>query len=70
LGSEDKEETISLVSSFFIKLLEIILECKICDPPLLIDVSTMGKRVEYSGLTHDPFDGFIKAKEECFVILP
>ena len=30
----------------------------------------MGRKVEFSNLSHDPFDGFIKGKEECFVILP
>lgn len=45
LGSTDREETIQLVSTFFLKLIEIILESKICDPPLVIDVSSMGKRV-------------------------
>jgi hypothetical protein len=36
----------------------------------MVDVAGIGKRVEFNGLIHDPFDGFIKAKEDCFVILP
>ena len=55
---------------FFRKLLDISLESKICDPPLQLCVGGMGKRVEFSSLSHDPFDGFIKGREECFVILP
>jgi len=36
----------------------------------MVDVAGIGKRVEFNGLIHDPFDGFIKPKEDCFVILP
>jgi hypothetical protein len=35
-----------------------------------MEVGGIGKRVEYNSLSHDPFDGFIKQREECFVILP
>lgn len=51
-------------------MLEIVLECRICDPPLVMNVENIGRRVEFNTLSHDPFDGFIKAKDECYVILP
>lgn len=30
----------------------------------------IGSKVTYTPLRHDPFDGFIKPKEECFLIIP
>jgi hypothetical protein len=30
----------------------------------------MGKKVLFNPLKHDPFDGFIKPKEECWVVIP
>ena len=48
----------------------MVLECRISDPPLGMEVGCIGKRVEFNSLYHDPFDGFIKSKEECFIILP
>lgn len=45
LGSADRHECSQQISAFFIKLIEIILECKICDPPLSMDIGGMGKRV-------------------------
>lgn len=57
-------------ASFLAKLVAILLECKISDPPLMVGVDSIGKRVEFNNLNHDPFDGFIKQREECFVILP
>jgi hypothetical protein len=70
LGSNDRQEAVEAVGVFFRKLVEVVLECRISDPPMVVEVGGIGKRVEFNALWHDPFDGFIKGKEECFVILP
>ena len=40
------------------------------DPPMHVDISSIGKKVKFNGLKNDPMDGFIKAKEECWIVLP
>ena len=35
-----------------------------------MEVAGIGRRVEFINLNHDPFDGFIKPKQECYIILP
>jgi hypothetical protein len=35
-----------------------------------MELGGIGKRVEFNSLAHEPFDGFIKNREECFIILP
>lgn len=62
LNNADRNETISQIVGFLQKLTEIMLECKINDPPLYVDVGGIGKRIEYNSLIHDPFDGFIRNK--------
>ena len=52
------------------KLAEIVFCINVCDPPLQIDPKMIGQKVNYNALKHDPFDGFIKNKEECIIILP
>jgi hypothetical protein len=37
---------------------------------LTLDLQSMGKKVLFNPLKHDPFDGFIKPKEECWVVIP
>jgi hypothetical protein len=51
-------------------LVAILLECRISDPPLVLEIAGIGKRADFNSLVHDPFDGFIRGREECFVILP
>ncbi len=43
---------------------------QVSDPPLLCDAKSIGTKVHYNALRHDPFDGFIKNKEECIIVLP
>ena len=66
----EREEAVGMVVGFMGKMVGLVLECRVSDPPLLLEVEEIGKRVEFNPLNHDPFDGFIKAKQECFVILP
>lgn len=42
----------------------------ISDPPLLFDLDAIGKKINFNQHKQESLDGFIKANEECFVILP
>ncbi len=59
-----------MISAFLTKMGEIIMLTLISDPPLFIDVKSIGTKISYNSLKHDPFDGFIKSKEECVIVLP
>jgi len=37
---------------------------------LYFDIKAIGTKVAFNSLKHEPFDGFIKPKEECVVVLP
>lgn len=63
-------DTHDIISAFLTKMGEIIMLTMISDPPLFIDVKSIGTKISYNALKHDPFDGFIKAKEECVIVLP
>ncbi|KAL4465384.1 hypothetical protein ABPG72_009129 [Tetrahymena utriculariae] len=63
-------ETHTTISQFIQKMGEIIFLTQISDPPLYVDSKQVGSKVQFNSLKHDPFDGFIKSKEECIIILP
>ena len=42
----------------------------ISDPPMLFDCRYIGQKVQFNQHKQDSLDGFIKAGEDCFVILP
>lgn len=42
----------------------------ISDPPLLFDLDSIGQKVTFNQHKQDSLDGFIKASEECYIILP
>ena len=58
------------IAKFLENLGELVVYATISDPPLDFDVETIGAKVSYNPLRHEAFDGFIKAKEECWVVLP
>lgn len=64
------EETTKLIKTFLTKLSEFLICYYICDPPLIVNYKNIGNKVLFNATKHDPLDGFIKAKEECIVILP
>lgn len=37
---------------------------------MVFDTKAIGQKINYNSLKCEPFDGFIKAKEECIIILP
>ena len=58
------------MEQFIEKLAELIFSFYISDPPLKFYTETIGTTVSYLASQHDSFDGFIKAGEASFVILP
>ena len=64
------EETGTIIRNFVNKLSEFLMCYYICDPPLVVNYKSIGTKVLFNATKHDPLDGFIKAKEECTVILP
>jgi hypothetical protein len=42
----------------------------VSDPPLVFDIKTIGEKVLFNQYKYDSLDGFIKAHDECLIILP
>ena len=42
----------------------------ISDPPMVVNYKTIGKKISYNQINYDPLDGFIKNKDECYILLP
>jgi len=42
----------------------------ISDPPLLFDFQKIGHKVNFNQYKQESLDGFIKAGEDCLIILP
>jgi len=42
----------------------------ISDPVIISNYKLIGTKVNYNSLEHEPLDGFIKNKEECYILLP
>ena len=63
-------ETRERIEEFLYKMGELVLCFYISDPPLVLNCETIGSKVMFNPIKHEPMDGFIKAKDECIVILP
>lgn len=42
----------------------------VSDPPIMFDLKRIGEKVTFNSFKYDSMDGFIKAGEECYIILP
>ena len=42
----------------------------ISDPPLCMDLTSIGQQVKYNQYKYESMDGFVKADEECYIVLP
>ncbi len=42
----------------------------VSDPPIMFDLKRIGEKVQFNSFKYDSMDGFIKAGEECYIILP
>lgn len=55
---------------FFEKFGEIALQMMISDPPILFDFRFIGSKILFNQHRYDSLDGFIKAGDDCLVIIP
>jgi len=58
------------IESFIEHIAELAFKCAISDPPLVMDLAGIGKKVEFTQFKYDCVDGFVKADQECYIILP
>lgn len=42
----------------------------ISDPPMCLDLASIGQKVRYNQYKYDSMDGFVRADDECFIVLP
>ena len=70
INDNENEDTNKQIVEFIRKFGEISLQMMISETPLLVDLRAIGQKVPFNQSRHDSLDGFIKAGEECLVILP
>lgn len=58
------------IQAFAQKVGELCFKMVISDPPICLDLQSIGQKVRYNQYKYDSMDGFVKADEECFIILP
>ena len=69
IGDEAKRVNDAIVD-FIKKIGEVAFQMLVSDPPIVFDLQTIGERVQFNSFKYDSMDGFIKAHEECLIILP
>lgn len=52
------------------KVAEIAFKMVISDPPICIDLSSIGQKVRFNQYKYESMDGFVKVDDECYIILP
>ena len=55
---------------FVRKVGEMAFMMLVSDPPIVFDLKRIGERVTFNQYKYDSLDGFIKANDECLIILP
>ena len=60
----------STLSRFVEKLGEIYFCYYVSDPPITSEVSHIGNKVEFNPMKHEALDGFLRAGDLCYVLLP
>lgn len=58
------------IAKFVSKVAEIAFKMVISDPPLCLDLISIGQKVRFNQYKYESMDGFVKQDEECFIILP
>lgn len=49
---------------------EVLFKMAISEPPLCIDLNSIGQRVRYNQFKYESLDGFVKVDQECLIVLP
>merc|ERR1712226_280168 len=78
--ANDIQETLSIadgepgttkqIENFIAKVGEILFQMVISDPPICMDMASIGQKVRFNQYKYETIDGFMKADEECIIILP
>lgn len=63
-------ETEANLTRFVEKLGEIYFCYYVSDPPVYSEVSRIGEKVEFNPMRHEAMDGFLRAGDPCYVLLP
>ena len=58
------------LSRFVEKLGEIYFCYYVSDPPVASEVCGIGEKVEFNPMKHEAMDGFLRAGDPCYVLLP
>ena len=69
IGDESKATNQAIVD-FVRKIGEVAFQMQVSDPQFAFDLKRMGEKVQFNQYKFDSLDGFIKAGDECFIVLP
>lgn len=67
---DEAESANKAIVDFIRKTAEILFFCHISDPPVQIDVNSIGQKIQFNSMKHESVDGFIKQKHSSIIILP
>lgn len=69
--AEGQDETINQqIVDFSRKCARVLVQITVSEPALEMELTQIGQKVAYNSFKHDSVDGFIKANEECLVVMP
>ena len=68
--ADGEASTTKLIETFIAKMGEILFQMVISDPPICMDMASIGQKVRFNQYKYETIDGFMKAEEECIIILP
>jgi hypothetical protein len=69
LGEHDPTAD-STLEGYVDRLGELLLCFYISDPPVTCDWGSIGEQVEFNPMKHEAMDGFIRAGDLCYILLP
>ena len=58
------------IKSTLSRILELTLCYYASDPPMFCEIDAIGKKISFNVLKHECLDGFVKQRQECYVLLP
>lgn len=69
LGDEADSVNNAIVK-FLKKMTKTCFKMAVSDPVIVMDLKKIGERVSFNSFRHESMDGFVKAKQECIVLIP
>ena len=68
--ADSDPSTTKTIETFIAKIGEVLFQMVISDPPICMDMASIGQKVRFNQYKYETIDGFMKADEECIIILP